>query len=288
MSVACWSMSCCASFSSASRTSVFGISSSADRPHLGSVEELLHHQRVLDRAEHHDVLLAARRPASERAAPGFLQRFREQRVRLRAALVGREVVGLVEVHRVDARDRDELGDLDHVGARLLQRLQLFRREDDVLVLGELVALHRVLARHHDAFLGADVLLLQARAARRLVQHVEGDRAGGLGRRIELHRDRHESEGHRQRCDGTGSHTFTHLPVVLCAPGFVPSGRPYAGDRSRAPSRLCLSRRAFCQRSPVFSKRSGAFVSRKSRGCALASSSQASGMDTGAPGSPRGE
>ena len=41
----------------------------------------------------------------------------------------------------------------------------------VLVLGELVALDDVVLRDHVVFLGADVLLLQARAAL-LVQHVE--------------------------------------------------------------------------------------------------------------------
>ena len=82
-----------------------------DRPHLAGVEELLHDQAVLDRADHHDVLLAARGPAAERAALRLAQRLREQRVRLGAALVGREVVGLVEVHRVDRLDRHELGDL---------------------------------------------------------------------------------------------------------------------------------------------------------------------------------
>ena len=41
-------------------------------------------------------------------------------------------------------------------------------------------------------------------------------------------------------------------------------------------------------APVFAKRSITFVIRKSSGCALASSSHVSGIDTGAPGEPRGE
>ena len=71
---------------------------------------------VLDRADHHDVLLAARGPAAERAALGLAQRLGEQRIGLGAALVGREVVRLVEVHRVDRLDRHELGDLGRVRA----------------------------------------------------------------------------------------------------------------------------------------------------------------------------
>ena len=127
-----------------------------DRPHLGGVEELLHDERVAvavrDRADHHDVLLAARGPAADRAAVGLAQRLREQRVRLRPALVGREVVGLVEEYRVDGLDRHEFRDVRGVGAGLLQRLQLLGREHHVLVLRELVALDHVLARdRHSSF-----------------------------------------------------------------------------------------------------------------------------------------
>src|SRR6185503_19815021 len=86
-----------------------------DRAHFGGVEELLHHQAVgavpFDRPDHDDVLLAARGPAAERAAPGLAQRAREKRVRLGAALVGRQVISLVEVDRVDRLDRHELGDV---------------------------------------------------------------------------------------------------------------------------------------------------------------------------------
>ncbi len=105
---------------------------------------------------------AAQRPSAQRLR--LAQRLGEQRVGLGAALVGREVVGLVEVHRIDRRERHELGDVGHVRAGFLHRLQLLGREDHVLVLGEFVALDHVLARDRDLFLDAEVLLLQARAA----------------------------------------------------------------------------------------------------------------------------
>src|SRR6185369_11550194 len=151
-----------------------------DRAHFGGIEELLHHQGggavLLDRPDHDDVLLAARRPAAERAAAGLAQRAREKRIRLGAALVGCEVIGLVEVDRIDRLDRHELGDVGRVGPGLLHRLQLLRREHHVLVLGELVALHHLLARDRDLLLHAEVLLLEPRAAG-LVQQVEGNRLG---------------------------------------------------------------------------------------------------------------
>ena len=224
---------------------------------------------------------AAQRPSAQR--PVSSQRLREQRIGLRAALVGREVVRLVEVDRVDALDRDELGDLDHVGARLLQRLQLLGREDDVLVLGELVALDRVLARHDDAFLGADVLLLEARAARRLVQHVEGDRPGRLRRGVELDRNRHEAEGDRQRCDGSGRHDFT-FRSCCCSSWRVPA---QAGDRSRACSRLCLSRRAILPAIPRPFQALRSICKPKIKGMRLVPARPRSGASTPGPRAPPG-
>src|SRR5438046_1380639 len=63
-----------------------------DRPHLAGVQELLHDEPVVDRADHHDVLLAAGGPAPQRAALRLAQPAREQRERLGSALVGCEVV----------------------------------------------------------------------------------------------------------------------------------------------------------------------------------------------------
>ena len=56
----------------------------------------------------------------------------------------------------------------------------------------------------------------------------------------------------------------------------------------ASSKFCLFFKALCQRSPDRVNISITFVIRKSRGWALASSSQVNGIDTGAPGSPLGE
>ncbi len=66
-------------------------------------------------------------PLGQRAAAALAHRLGEQRVRLAAALVGREQVGLVVVQRVDRFLGNEGHDLDRRAAGLLERLQLLRR-----------------------------------------------------------------------------------------------------------------------------------------------------------------
>ena len=178
------------------------------RPHVRGEVQLLHRQHVVDRPDQHDVRLAARRPATDGRELRFLHRFDQQAVRLVRAFVGREVVRLVEVHRIDRLDRHELRDLHRVGAGLFERLDLLRRELHVLVLGELVALDHFVALDDRAVLDADVLLPQARAAV-LVQHVEGNRVLGLRRRVQLHGDSDQSERDRERADGAWC---SHVPL----------------------------------------------------------------------------
>src|SRR5688500_7704179 len=63
---------------------------------------------------------------------------------------------------------------------------------------------------------------------------------------------------------------------------------YACVRLSARPRSCFRASTSPQRSSVCARRPATFVILKSSGCALASSSQLSGSDTGAPGAPRGE
>ncbi len=79
-----------------------------------------------------------------------------------------------------------------MGPDLLECLDLLGRELHVLILGELVALHHVVALDDGAVLEADVLLPEPRPAS-LVQEVEGDGGAGLSRGIELHRNGNQSE-----------------------------------------------------------------------------------------------
>ena len=64
----------------------------------------------------------------ERGAAGVLERVDQQAVGPLAALVGAQIVGLVDVDPVHRVERHELGDVDGVGRLLVQRLDLFGRE----------------------------------------------------------------------------------------------------------------------------------------------------------------
>jgi hypothetical protein len=89
----------------------------------------------------------------------------QQRIRLRAALVGPRKYAFVVVDRVDARSRHEFVDLDRLRRLLAERRELLGGEGDVLVLGEFVALHHVGPLDDDVLLQADVLLPQTGARR---------------------------------------------------------------------------------------------------------------------------
>jgi hypothetical protein len=71
------------------------------------------------------MLLAARGVLPERALSGSLSAGGEQAIRAIAALVGSEIVALVEVFTIDARERHEFDDVDHARRLSLERLQLF-------------------------------------------------------------------------------------------------------------------------------------------------------------------
>src|SRR5438552_5021013 len=107
------------------------------------------------------MLLTARRVLTERGTSGLFQGCREQTIRAIATLVGAEVIDLLEILAIDARKRDELDDVDRARRLFLERLQLLGAENDVLILGELVPLHRVVAGHDLVVLRADVLLLES-------------------------------------------------------------------------------------------------------------------------------
>ena len=88
-----------------------------------------------------------------------------------AVLAGAEIVGVFEVHGVDRPLRDERVDHKHRRRRLLERLQLFRIEADVLVLVDLVP-SRLFARHDAVDRALEAHLDPGPAFR--VQEMEGD------------------------------------------------------------------------------------------------------------------
>jgi hypothetical protein len=87
-------------------------------------------------------------------------------------LPGTQVVRVLEVDRVDRALWNERIDDERRRGCLLERLQFFRLEAHVLVLGDLVPLHSLFARN-DPVDGALQAHLDAGAALR-VQEMEGD------------------------------------------------------------------------------------------------------------------
>src|SRR5262249_7691951 len=83
-----------------------------------------------------------------------------------------EVVGAIEVDRVDLVGPDEAGDLDRAGrVALLERLELLVLDRDELALADLPAAHELVARDLDVVDGAPALLLD-RGQTGAVQHPE--------------------------------------------------------------------------------------------------------------------
>ena len=102
-----------------------------------------HRQDVVHRADRGEVLLVAKDEAGDRDLAGVAHRLDEQGVGLLGALVGAEVVGLLEVDGVDLVEVDEVLDLDRAGLLRVEVRELLARQGHVLVGGELVALDDV-------------------------------------------------------------------------------------------------------------------------------------------------
>jgi hypothetical protein len=96
------------------------------------------------------------------------------------------VIGRVPVEPVDRLARDELLDVDDTRRFELHRFEVLLVEDDVLVLGDLVALHQIAARNLFAGAGVDGLHFDAVVSLR-IDEVEADGLRLAGRRIEGNR-----------------------------------------------------------------------------------------------------
>ena len=123
------------------------------------------------------MLLPPRRVLPERRSPRFFERCRQQPVGAVAPFVRPEVIHLFQVLTIDRSEGDEFHHVDEARRLLLEGLELFGREDRILVLRELVPFDGVLAPDDLAVFRADVLLLEPRSAL-FMEHVERD--AGLG------------------------------------------------------------------------------------------------------------
>jgi hypothetical protein len=125
---------------------VFGDEAVA-RHHFIRVAHRLDAEHAVDRPDGDESLLAADDDATDRNLVQRGHRVDEQLVRLHAALVGREVVRLFEVQRVDLVEVDEFLDLDRVAAFGLERLDLPRLHHHIPALGNLEPAHDAILRH---------------------------------------------------------------------------------------------------------------------------------------------
>ena len=151
-----------------------------------------HRHHPVHRPQRGEVLLAAQHEARDRDLAGVLHRLDEQRVGLLGALVGAEVVGVIEVDRVDLVQVDEVLDLDRPRLLRVELLELVTGDDHVLLGGDLVPLDDVLVGHLLAVGLRDALVADPRAVG-LAQLAEAHRLlrdGG----VELHGHVEEPEG----------------------------------------------------------------------------------------------
>jgi hypothetical protein len=100
-----------------------------------------HREDVADGAQGDELLLGADDHLGDADPAGLAHGVDQEPVGLGAARARHEVVGVVEVDRVDLRELDEALDVDRLGLARVQALELARLEDDVAVRRDLEALH---------------------------------------------------------------------------------------------------------------------------------------------------
>ena len=127
---------------------------------LGVVERL-EGEPFAERADEAEVLLAPEHELPDRGDVRLLHGAQKQDVRppLRVVVARREVVGAVEVDRVDVVERDEALDVDRLRAREGDGLEVGLLDEDELALRELPALDELVGLHVPLVERAPALLL---------------------------------------------------------------------------------------------------------------------------------
>ena len=190
--------------------------------HRGQGEDVVH------RADRGQMLLVAEHEAGDRDLARLLHRLHEQRVGARGALVGTEVVGLLEVDRVDVVEIDEVLDLDRAGPLRVELGELVAAQDHVLVGRVLVALDDLLVGDLLAVGLGDPLVLDPRA----VALTELAEAHGLlgDRAVELHGHVEQPEADRStpyRPSHAQSPRSESFDIPEVTPGRAPPNRAQA-------------------------------------------------------------
>jgi hypothetical protein len=116
----------------------------------------------------------------------------EQLVRFLTAFGGFQIVGRVEINRIDFRERDELLEIDAVAGFGLEALELGLGEPDVPALGEFITPDQIVALDDHVADRAVIAVLDAGAALR-VQQIKGN--------VLVSRSRMELDGDGDKAEG---------------------------------------------------------------------------------------
>ena len=206
--------------------------------HVFGVIEGLERERVAERANEAEVLLAPEHELADRGHLRVLHGPQKEDVRtpLRLGVGRREVVGAVEVDGVDLLDRDEAEDVDRLRALERDRLEVGFLDHDELALGELPAL--------DELVGLDIALVERAIAllldRRSALAVEGAEGRVLALLGDRQPDRDVDEAEVDGSVPDSAHRCQSLaegPPTFSAPRRNPPSRstvkPQAGEQGVA-------------------------------------------------------
>src|SRR5688572_11715872 len=171
---------------------------------VGPPHRVQHEHPVAD-AQHGQRLALPDGDLGDGDLAGVLERVAQQHVRAGRRAVGLEVVGLLELDRVDLVLVDELQDVDLPPGAQGHLVEVLVGEDDDLAVGQLVALGDVAVLDLFTVDRADPLVLDPSAVGR-VDLVEAD-VLVLGRGVELHADADEAERHSPAPDRSHAAPF---------------------------------------------------------------------------------
>src|SRR5262249_1882773 len=141
--------------------------------------------------------------------------------------IRREIVGAIDVHRIDRIILIELNEIDDSGGSGPHLIDVFLGHDHVAALLELVALDDVAQRHFFVAAGTPSLLLDARLTD-VMELIEGDRGARLSGRVDLDGDVDQADAQVPFPGCTCCHSFS--------PGFL-SARPALNSTAALPSAL---------------------------------------------------
>ena len=218
-------------------------------------EERLEREHVALGPDQAELLLAREDERSERRDARLAHRLGEQRIRPPLGLErrGHEVVGAVEVDRIDLLGGDETGDLDRArGLVTLDGLELGVLDGDVLALGDLEAPHDLVGRQLDIVQRAPAFLSDRRETGPM-EHLELHVRLARGRRRRRGKpdgdaDEPEADGSVPGCAHAPTNSRADRSVRLLDPQSC-TARPRPGSPARL--RGVISRRMLGKTSPLW-------------------------------------